>query len=66
VPSTDVLFGRYKAHYRQRSQIVEPVFGQIKYIRGIARLLRRGLAAANSEWNLICATHNVLKLWRAA
>jgi len=55
-----------QALYRRRSQIVEPVFGQIKHVRGITRLLRRGLAAANSEWNLICATHNLLKLWRAA
>jgi len=57
---------RGKSLYRKRSQTVEPVFGQIKYSRGITRLLRRGLAAANSEWNLICATHNLLKLWRAA
>src|SRR5215216_2924578 len=57
---------RGKSLYRKRSQTVEPVFGQIKYSRGITRLLRRGLAAANSQWNLICATHNLLKLWRAA
>jgi transposase len=57
---------RGKALYRQRSQTVEPVFGQIKCPRGITRLLRRGLTAADSEWKLICATHNLLKLWRAA
>lgn len=40
---------RGKTLYRQRSQTVEPVFGQIKHARGITRLLRRGLAAADSE-----------------
>jgi hypothetical protein len=28
-------------------------------------LLRRGLDAAQSEWALICTTHNLLKLFRA-
>jgi hypothetical protein len=40
------------------------VFAQIKHNRKIRTLSRRGLAAANSEWNLITATHNLLKLWR--
>jgi transposase len=54
-----------QAIYRRRSQIIEPVFGQIKDPRGIRRFQRRGLAACNSEWKLITATHNLLKLWRA-
>jgi len=28
------------------------------------RLLRRGLAACEAEWKLLCGTHNLLKLWR--
>jgi len=54
-----------KALYKLRSQTVEPVFGQIKGCRGSGTFLRRGVAAVNSEWRLICATHNLLKLWRS-
>jgi transposase len=54
-----------KEVYRMRKAIVEPVFGQIKEARGIRSLLRRGLAAAQEEWAFICATHNLLKLFRA-
>jgi transposase len=48
--------------YRLRKQVVEPVFGQIKQARGFRQFLRRGLAAAQSEWSLICTVHNLLKL----
>lgn len=60
-----LLTKRGRALYRRRSQTVEPVFGQIKDGRGIDRFLRRGLSACRSEWRLICATHNLLKLWRS-
>lgn len=50
--------------YRLRGQVIEPIFGQIKSVRGIDRFSRRGLNACDSEWKLICATHNLLKLWR--
>lgn len=53
------------AAYGRRKQIVEPVFAQIKHIRGLDRLSRRGLAACGAEWKLIAATHNLLKLYRA-
>jgi transposase len=52
------------ALYRRRQQIIEPVFGQIKGARGIRGFSRRGKAAADSEWKLICGTHNLLKLYR--
>lgn len=45
--------------------MVEPVFADTKFNRRADRFLRRGLAACNSEWRLIAATHNLLKLWRA-
>ena len=48
--------------YAQRKITVEPVFGQIKYNRRIDRFMRRGRAAAQSEWRLVTATHNLLKL----
>jgi hypothetical protein len=31
---------------------------------GCAGFMRRGTAACDSEWTLLCATHNLLKLWR--
>jgi transposase len=54
-----------RALYKQRSQIIEPIFGQIKDPRRIRGFQRRGLSAVDAEWKLICATHNLLKLWRA-
>jgi transposase len=53
-----------KALYAARKHIVEPVFGQIKGVRGIRRFLLRGLEKVSAEWNLICLTHNLLKIWR--
>ena len=50
--------------YDQRKQTIEPVFGQIKEARGIRRFRLRGLAQVECEWDLICATHNLLKLFR--
>lgn len=49
--------------YKKRSQTVEPVFGQIKSRAEV--FMRRGLEACRSEWSLLCATHNLLKLWRS-
>ena len=51
-----------RALYRQRQSIIEPVFGQLKFNRRIDRFQRRGRAACRSEWRLIAATHNLLKL----
>ena len=51
-----------RALYRQRQTTIEPVFGQIKFNRTIRRFQRRGRAACRSEWRLIAATHNLLKL----
>jgi transposase len=51
-----------RALYRKRQAIIEPVFGQTKFNRRIDRFQRRGRAACSSEWRLITATHNLLKL----
>jgi hypothetical protein len=45
--------------YRRRQPMIEPVFGQTKHNRGMARLHRRGRAAVRAEWRLITATHNL-------
>jgi transposase len=51
--------------YRKRQHSIEPVFGNIKANLGYRRFARRGLPAVNSEWRLICASHNMLKLRQA-
>lgn len=53
------------AVYALRKAIVEPVFGQIKGPRGFRRFAFRGLTKVQAEWQLICLTHNLLKLFRA-
>jgi transposase len=52
--------------YRRRQPMIEPVFGQTKFNRGIDRFRRRGRAAVRAEWRLITATHNLAKLHRHA
>ena len=54
-----------KRKYKRRGALVEPVFGDIKSNRGCDRLSRRGRNAARSEWRLLAATHNLLRLWRS-
>lgn len=48
--------------YKKRGQIIEPVFGNIKANLGYRQFSRRGFDAVSSEWRLICAAHNLLKL----
>jgi hypothetical protein len=54
---------RGSEEYKLRSRTIEPVFGQIKSGRGIASFYGRDLVSARGEWNLICGTHNLLKLF---
>jgi transposase len=48
----------------KRKETVEPVFGQIESVRGFRQFLLRGLDNMKGEWQLICLTHNLLKLHR--
>ena len=48
--------------YEKRHQVIEPVFGQIKFNRKIDRFHRRGRTAVCCEWRLAAMTHNLLKL----
>lgn len=52
---------RGRKTYARRAGTIEPVFAQIKHNRKIRTISRRGLTAADSEWKLICTTHNLLK-----
>jgi hypothetical protein len=54
-----------QAVYKLRKAVVEPVFGQIKEGRGFRRFLLRRLGKVQGEWQMICATHNLLKLFRS-
>jgi len=51
--------------YAKRKAIVEPVFGQIKSARGFTQFLLRGHEKVRCEWAMICAGHNILKLFRS-
>jgi transposase len=51
--------------YSLRKHIVEPVFGQIKEARNFRRFSFRGVKSCQQEWDLICLTHNLLKLFRS-
>jgi transposase len=48
--------------YKQRGQLIEPIFGHTKHNRGFTRFARRGRSAARTEWRLMATTHNLLKL----
>jgi transposase len=50
--------------YRQRAQLIEPIFGNTKHNRGFTRFHRRGRSAARTEWRLIATTHNLLRLYQ--
>jgi transposase len=50
--------------YRKRKTMIETVFADTKFNRRIDRFQRRGTAACRSEWRLITATHNLIKLHR--
>jgi transposase len=48
--------------YAKRQHTIEPVFGNIKNNLGYRRFTLRSMPAVQSEWRLICAAHNLLKL----
>ena len=52
--------------YAKRKEVVEPVFGQIKQVRGFRQFLLRGVEKVSAEWDLICLGHNLLKLFRCS
>lgn len=56
---------RGRAHYARRKAIVEPVFGQLKEASGFRRFSLRGRPKVTAEWHLVCAVHNLGKLFRS-
>ena len=54
---------RGRARYALRKTTVEPVIGQVKG-RGFRRFSLRGKVGVKGEFQLVCAVHNLVKLWR--
>jgi hypothetical protein len=50
--------------WAKRQSMIEPLFADTKFNRRCDRFQRGGRSAARSEWRLIAATHNLLRLWR--
>ena len=59
-----LLTRRGRRVYKLRSCTVEPEFGQMKGAQRFEGFSRKRLRAAQSEWKLAAAAHNLLKLWR--
>jgi transposase len=53
-----------REQYRKRKHMIEPVFGHTRHNRGVTRFLRRGRTAVRTEWRLLMATHNLVKIHR--
>ena len=56
--------------YKKRKGQVEPALssenqqgGQIKQAGGFRQFAMRGITKMKAEWQLVCLTHNLLKLW---
>jgi transposase len=52
-----------KETYKLRAQTVETVIGDIKENKGMSTFLTRGLKTAKTEFNLVCASTNLKKIW---
>lgn len=59
-----VLTEEGRKKYGLRKETAEPVFGQIKECRGFRRFSMRGADKCECEWSFVCASHNLLKLFR--
>jgi IS5 family transposase len=54
-PAGRMLYGR-------RFATVEPVFGNVRYNKGLARFTLRGKTKVDGQWKLFCLVHNIEKL----
>ena len=53
-----------KALYAQRKYKIEPLFGVIKQVMGFRQFMLRGFEKAQGEWNLICITYNLKRMFK--
>jgi hypothetical protein len=46
----------------RRFATVEPVFGNLRYNKGLNRFTLRGRQKVDGQWKLYCLVHNIEKL----
>ena len=51
-----------RALYGRRIATVEPVFGNLRYNKGLDRFTLRGKAKVDTQWKLYRLVHNIEKL----
>ena len=51
----------YRELYSRRQQIIEPVFSNITYCKGMGRFTLRTKEKVNAQWQLYCMVHNISK-----
>jgi len=51
----------YRELYSRRMQIIEPVFSNITYCKGMNRFTLRSQKKVNIQWQLYCIVHNIWK-----
>lgn len=54
----------YRELYSRRMQIIEPVFSDITYCKGMNRFTLRTNKKVNIQWKLFCIVHNIGKCMR--
>jgi len=58
----DTVVGRLT--YGMRVAVAEPPFAHIRHVLGLDRFTLRGRRKVNTQWNLFCIVHNMLKVHR--
>src|SRR5688500_7482022 len=53
---------RGKVQYARRFATVEPVFGNLRYNKGLDRFTLRSQKKVDTQWKLYCLVHNIEKL----
>ena len=51
----------YRELYSRRQQIIEPVFADMTYCKGMNRFTLRTQEKVNTQWQLFCIVHNIGK-----
>ena len=51
-----------RARYAQRFAVVEPVFANLRYNKGLDRFTLRGRTKVDGQWKLFCLVQNIEKL----
>ena len=51
-----------RRRYGERFATVEPVFGNLRYNKGLDRFTLRGRTKVDAQWKLFCLVHNIEKL----